>query len=41
MIVPVIIGVKLWTHKDNRVNTVLSPNLANMNGFNLVNIILI
>ena len=41
IIVPVIIGIKLWTHKDKRANTVLSLNLANMNGLNTVNVMLI
>ena len=41
IIVPVITGIKLWTHKDKLVNRVLSQNLANMNGLNMVNVILI
>ena len=41
MIVPVIIGINLWSHKDKIVNTVLSQNVANMNGLNMVNVILI
>ena len=41
MIVSVIIGIKLWIHKDEIINTILSPNLANMNGSNMENVFLI